>query len=83
MVQPQVRQPRMGSPFESFGHSGPEVRQHSERGFQSLQGGRPAGASTGRAARWRGRNAPGGRLWWKKRPSGKSEMSSLDGNPYD
>jgi Protein of unknown function (DUF3300) len=47
MVQPQFRQPRMVSPFEGFGRSGPEVRQNSQRGFQSLgrgfrEGGRPS-----------------------------------------
>ncbi|MGC1402423.1 MAG: DUF3300 domain-containing protein [Thermodesulfobacteriota bacterium] len=61
MVQPQVRQPRMGSPFESFGHSGPEVRQHSERGFQSLQGGRPGGGGgMPRGGGFGGRSGPQG-----------------------
>ncbi len=38
----RFQQPRT-SPFEGFGHSGPEVRQHSERGFQSMGGSHPGG----------------------------------------
>jgi hypothetical protein len=34
-----VPRPGMVSPFEGLGHSGQEVRQHSERGFQSMGGG--------------------------------------------
>jgi len=33
------QQPRAVSPFEGFGHSGSDVRQHSERGFQSMGSG--------------------------------------------
>ena len=39
----QLEQPR-ANPFEGFGHSGPEVRQHSERGFQSMGSGRQGGS---------------------------------------
>ncbi len=46
-VHPQFRQPGPGSSFESFGRSGPEVRQHSERGFQSLGGGFRGGTGKG------------------------------------
>ena len=39
-------QPRV-NPFEGFGHSGPEVGQHSERGFQSMGGGHRGGGFGG------------------------------------
>lgn len=53
-VRPQFRQPGPGNSFESFGRSGPEVMQHSERGFQSLGRGfheenRPSGGFRGEA----------------------------------
>lgn len=65
--QPRFRQPGMGSSFEGFGRSGPEVRQHSERGFQSLgkgfqEGGRPGGGfrEGGRSGRGPGGGRPPG-----------------------
>ena len=39
-------QPR-ANPFEGFGHSGSEVGQHSERGFQSMGGGHQGGFGGG------------------------------------
>jgi hypothetical protein len=45
---PSFQQPRAASPLESFGHSGPEVRQQSERGSQSMGGFRDGGFSGAR-----------------------------------
>jgi hypothetical protein len=57
--RPEVHQPGTATPFEGFGRSGPEVQQHSERGFQSMGGeghggGHPGGFPQGGAH-------PGGR----------------------
>ena len=58
---PSVPQPRTFSPFEGFGHSGPEVRQHSERGFQSMGGGARGGGFGGGEPRGGGSvQVPGG-----------------------
>ncbi|HMK65752.1 MAG TPA: DUF3300 domain-containing protein [Thermodesulfobacteriota bacterium] len=46
-VQTAVPQPRPVTPFEGFGHSGQEVRQHSERGFQSMGDGSHGGGHPG------------------------------------
>jgi hypothetical protein len=83
MIQPQFRQPGRGSSFEGFGRSGSEVRQHSERGFQSLgsgirEGGRPGGGSRGGGQPDRGfeggtpqgRTPPGGDFGGRGHPSG-------------
>lgn len=40
---PSFQRPATISPFEGFGHTNSEVRQHSERGFESMGGGSKGG----------------------------------------